>query len=120
MRFCFATVRLSYILNVLQPASRKTCTSLPLTLYGIVAVMGNYKCKEERHDEHPDKVSRHNADDESDERGHLPLIFFQRRVLLLNGAPDLRLLGISAVGCDHRQRHPGVVKIVDRVGSLAR
>jgi hypothetical protein len=82
----------------LKPADRKTWISFPLTLKGAVTVMGDYECKEERHDEHSDEVSHHSTNDESDERGHLPLIFFQRRVLLLDGTPNLRLLGISAVG----------------------
>ena len=82
--------------------------------------MVDYESKEERHDEHSDEVSQHSASDKSQEGGHLPLIFFQRRVLLLDGASDLRLLGVSAVGRDHRQRHTGMIEIVDRVGSLAR
>lgn len=114
----FATARLPYTSSVLQPTGRSTWTSLPLTLNGIVTVNGNQKRKEQQRETHADDVSRHSANDERDQRGHLLFIFLQRRVLLLDGSSDLRLLGVSAVGCDHSERHTGVSEIVDRVSPL--
>ena len=42
----------------------------------------------------------------------------QRWELLLDGSPYLRLLAVSAVGRNHRERHTGVAEIGDRIGSL--
>ena len=45
-------------------------------------------------------------------------LLLQRRVLLLDRAPDLRLLAIGAVGRDHSERHAGVLDVIDRVRAL--
>ena len=71
----------------------------------------------QRCDENAHEAARKKTADK-DEEQHPSLGLLQRREFLLDGSPDLRLLGIGAVGRDHRECHAGVAEIGDRISSL--
>ena len=72
----------------------------------------------QRCDENAHEAANEKTADKDDQEQHPSLGLLQRREFLLDGASDLRLLGIGAVGRDHRERHAGVAEIGDRISSL--